>query len=115
MLAECVKFGTVRKIVTPETDYYDGSVAVVFADIESAMNCGETMHGRWFDGRQIEVEMQGQVGDIEFGKAGLAQPVSLVGYADDEGSAEEEASENADRQLSQEPPGDDLEAFLKSL
>jgi hypothetical protein len=61
MLQECVKFGTVRRIVTPEGAYYDGSVAVVFTTTVDAQKCAEAMHGRFFDGRQIEVEMQGNL------------------------------------------------------
>ena len=55
MLQECVKFGTVRRIVTPESPYYDGSVAVVFETFNDAQKCAQTMHGRFFDGQAIEV------------------------------------------------------------
>ena len=55
MLQECVQHGTVRRIVTPEGPYYEGSVAVVFAEFESAQKCAKAMHGRFFDGQQIEV------------------------------------------------------------
>jgi hypothetical protein len=56
-----VRYGTVRRIVTPEGDYYEGAVAVVFEDTPSALACAKAMHGRFFDGRQIEVELQGKV------------------------------------------------------
>jgi hypothetical protein len=55
MLSEAVKFGHVRRIVTPEGPYYEGSVAVVFGTTADAQKCAQAMHGRFFDGRMIEV------------------------------------------------------------
>ena len=55
MLQECVQHGTVRRIVTPDGAYYEGAVAVVFADFEGAQKCAQALHGRFFDGQQIEV------------------------------------------------------------
>ena len=60
-LGQCVRYGTVRRIVTPEGDYYEGAVAVVFEDTPGALACAKAMHGRFFDGRQVEVELQGRV------------------------------------------------------
>lgn len=47
--------------MTPEGPYYEGAVAVVFEDTAAALACAKAMHGRFFDGRQIEVELQGKV------------------------------------------------------
>lgn len=58
---QCVRHGTVRRIVTPDNPYYEGAVAVVFEATEGALACAKAMHGRFFDGRQIEVELQGRV------------------------------------------------------
>jgi hypothetical protein len=44
----------------PLQGIYDGSVAVTFADSSGAKACAKAMHGRWFDGRQIEVEIRGK-------------------------------------------------------
>jgi len=56
IMLECCKHGNVRKIVTPDHPYYEGSVVVTFEDDASAMSCGNAMDGRWFDQKQIEIE-----------------------------------------------------------
>ncbi|KAG5177753.1 hypothetical protein JKP88DRAFT_202244 [Tribonema minus] len=66
MLGECARFGTVRCVVTLEGEY-EGSVAITFADSAGARECAKTMHGRFFDGRQIEVDI---VGKFEGGAEG---------------------------------------------
>lgn len=46
MLMECVKFGTVISVATPETPGYFGSVVVTFKSSSGANKCAEAMHGR---------------------------------------------------------------------
>ncbi|CAN0464344.1 unnamed protein product, partial [Laminaria digitata] len=46
MLMECVKFGTVISVATPETPGYIGSVCVTFAASSGANECADAMHGR---------------------------------------------------------------------
>ena len=43
-------------------------MAVTFTDTQGATACAKAMHGRWFDGRQIEVEMRGSLGDMDLGR-----------------------------------------------
>lgn len=43
---ECVKFGTVISVATPETAGYFGSVVVTFETSGGANKCAEAMHGR---------------------------------------------------------------------
>ncbi|CAM9725083.1 unnamed protein product [Choristocarpus tenellus] len=61
MLMECVKFGTVMRVVTPDTPEFLGSVCVTFDGSVGARECSRAMHGRWFDQRQIEAEVTGKV------------------------------------------------------
>ena len=43
---ECVKFGTVVRVATPETPGYYGSVCVTFDASSGADACAGAMHGR---------------------------------------------------------------------
>lgn len=43
---ECVKFGTVKLVATPETPGYFGSVCVTFDASSGAEECAKAMHGR---------------------------------------------------------------------
>lgn len=56
MLVECCKFGRVMSLILPEGDIFDslGCIAVTFETVESARECASSLHGRWFDSRQIE-------------------------------------------------------------
>ena len=56
MLVECCKFGKVLRLVTPEGPLFDslGCIAVTFESMASARECASSLHGRWFDSRQIE-------------------------------------------------------------
>ena len=56
MLVECCKFGKVLRLVTPEGPLFDslGCIAVTFESVVSARECASSLHGRWFDSRQIE-------------------------------------------------------------
>lgn len=53
---ECERFGEVKRV-----DIYDrhpeGVAAVVFKEFESADQCLEKMHGRWFAQRQLKAEL----------------------------------------------------------
>lgn len=46
MLMECVKFGTVVRVATPETPGYFGSVCITFDSSKGADACAQAMHGR---------------------------------------------------------------------
>lgn len=46
MLMECVKFGTVVRVATPETPGYFGSVCITFESSKGADACVQAMHGR---------------------------------------------------------------------
>ena len=56
MLVECCKFGKVIRLVSPEGPLFDplGCIAVTFENMSSARECSSSLHGRWFDSRQIE-------------------------------------------------------------
>ena len=56
MLVECCKFGKVLRLVTPEGPLFDslGCIAVTYENVASARECASSLHGRWFDSRQIE-------------------------------------------------------------
>lgn len=56
MLVECCKFGKVVRLVSPEGVLFDhlGCIAVTFESLQSARDCASSLHGRWFDSRQIE-------------------------------------------------------------
>lgn len=43
---ECVKFGTVISVTTPEAPGYFGCVVVTFDTSSGANKCAEAMHGR---------------------------------------------------------------------
>lgn len=43
---ECVKFGTVMRVATPDTPGYFGSVCVTFDSSSGARECAKAMHGR---------------------------------------------------------------------
>jgi hypothetical protein len=56
MLVECCKFGKVLRLVSPEGPLFDplGCIAVTFEIMAAARDCSSSLHGRWFDSRQIE-------------------------------------------------------------
>lgn len=56
MLVECCKFGKVIRLVSPEGPLLDplGCIAVTFEIMAAARDCSSSLHGRWFDSRQIE-------------------------------------------------------------
>jgi hypothetical protein len=56
MLVECCKFGKVIRLVSPEGPLFDplGCIAVTFERMAAARDCSSSLHGRWFDSRQIE-------------------------------------------------------------
>lgn len=85
--------------MTPEGDYYAGAVAVVFVSFEAAQACAKAMHGRFFDGRQIDVELQGKV---------EAEKVEGSRIEGREGGGEEGGEGGG-------VEGEDVESFLKSL
>lgn len=59
MLIECCKFGKVIRLVSPEGCLFDslGCIAVTFENMTSARECSSSLHGRWFDSRQIETKV----------------------------------------------------------
>jgi len=122
MLQECIKFGEIRRIVTPEGPYYDGSVALVFTYPKDAQKCAETMHGRFFDGRVIEVEMQGNL-DPHHVPQRILPPGGLLGanYGDgeddeeDEGQARGGLGSGGGGDNGKKGEADDLDAFFGSL
>ena len=56
MLAECCKFGKIICLMSPEGPVFDplGCIAVTFESMAAARECASSLHGRWFDSRQIE-------------------------------------------------------------
>jgi hypothetical protein len=56
MLAECCKFGKIICLMSPEGPAFDslGCIAVTFESMTAARECASSLHGRWFDSRQIE-------------------------------------------------------------
>lgn len=56
MLAECCKFGRIICLLSPEGPVFDplGCIAVTFESMAAARECASSLHGRWFDSRQIE-------------------------------------------------------------
>lgn len=71
MLVECCCFGKVglMQVLLLDADALhrlntlnegimsDGAVAVSFDEISSAVECAKALRGRWFDGRQLRVEI----------------------------------------------------------
>jgi hypothetical protein len=49
--------GRVKVLLTPDHALLVGSVAVTFEDESVARVCQEKLGGRWFDGRQLSVEL----------------------------------------------------------
>lgn len=97
----------VKKILSPEGDYYAGCVAVVFATFDAAHACAKAMHGRFFDGRQIEVEMQGKV-----------ETNKVIGTRIGGGEEREQGRQGEKREGKEEENvegGEGVEVFLKSL
>ena len=97
----------VKKILSPEGDYYAGCVAVVFATFEAAHACAKAMHGRFFDGRQIEVEMQGKV------ETDKVIGTRIGGGEEKEQDRQEEKKEGEGG--GDEEGGEGVDIFLKSL
>jgi hypothetical protein len=56
MLAECCKYGKIICLLSPEGPMFDslGCIAVTFESMTAARDCASSLHGRWFDSRQIE-------------------------------------------------------------
>mmetsp|Transcript_7658 Transcript_7658/g.11506 ORF Transcript_7658/g.11506 Transcript_7658/m.11506 type:complete len:269 (+) Transcript_7658:971-1777(+) len=106
MLQECIKFGTVKCVVTLEGQY-EGSVAITFSDSQGAQKCAKAMHGRWFDKRQIEVELKGKM----IGGA----PTHLNQINLDSGIMEDVKEQKGKEPEKDENIPDDLEAFLSSV
>jgi hypothetical protein len=57
MLLECVKFGKVVRIISPEEAAFDGCVAVTYETADGAQGCASALHARWFGGQQIEAQV----------------------------------------------------------
>jgi hypothetical protein len=59
LLEMCAKFGKIRRVVSPEGEPFEGTVAVTFVEEEAARSCAVAMDGRFFDGREVETELVG--------------------------------------------------------
>lgn len=57
LLLECCKFGKIVRLFSPEEEQWEGFVLVTFESIVSAKQCESCLHGRWFDGRRIIVQV----------------------------------------------------------
>ena len=59
MLIECVKYGKVLRLMTPEGPEFDhrGCIAVTYETADAARACAGALHGRRFDGKQIDAMM----------------------------------------------------------
>lgn len=96
LLEACVKFGQIRRVVSPDGDAFEGAIAVTFVEEEAARKCAEAMDGRFFDGREVETELVGEFW-IKPGPESREQPgesVESVG-ADDAASLRTQAAEEA--------------------
>ncbi|CAM9158163.1 unnamed protein product [Scytosiphon promiscuus] len=121
MLMECVKFGTVISVSTPEAPGYFGCVVVTFENSGGANKCAEAMHGRWFDQRQIEALVAGkEVPDNEEkqnGPENFQQPQRQQeergGVAN--GETKEEDMGPLLQGVPDSPPPTDLNSFLESV
>lgn len=49
--------GRVKVLLTPDHPLLEGCVAVTFEDVTAARICVDKLNGRWFDGRQLTVEL----------------------------------------------------------
>ena len=54
MLIACCAYGKVIRLMSMDDAALQGCVTVTFESLESATCCAEALHGRWFDGRQLE-------------------------------------------------------------
>eukprot|EP00595_Chromulina_sp_UTEXLB2642_P002459 CAMPEP_0196763606 /NCGR_PEP_ID=MMETSP1095-20130614/4424_1 /TAXON_ID=96789 ORGANISM="Chromulina nebulosa, Strain UTEXLB2642" /NCGR_SAMPLE_ID=MMETSP1095 /ASSEMBLY_ACC=CAM_ASM_000446 /LENGTH=283 /DNA_ID=CAMNT_0042117185 /DNA_START=218 /DNA_END=1066 /DNA_ORIENTATION=+ len=58
-LVECCQFGTIIRLIAPHNESIShingllGSIAITFADIESANRCVSSLHHRYFDNRLV--------------------------------------------------------------
>jgi hypothetical protein len=57
MLLECCKFGKVVVLLSPEGNLLEGCIAVTFEEAASVRECASALHGRWFDGRELEARI----------------------------------------------------------
>ena len=59
LLLECCRFGKIVRLISPEGGHplLEGSVAITYHTKESADSCAAALNGRWFDGRQLLVEI----------------------------------------------------------
>ncbi|CAN0094651.1 unnamed protein product [Ectocarpus sp. 12 AP-2014] len=127
MLMECVKFGTVISVATPEAPGYFGCVVITFKTSNGANACAEAMHGRWFDQRQIEALVTGnKVLANEGGANGGGSEDNSSrsgkqggGNGREAAGGKEEEDETAMGPLLQGPPDSppptDLNSFLESV
>jgi hypothetical protein len=104
----------VKRLLSPEGDYYTGSIAVVFATFEAAHACAKAMHGRFFDGRQIEVEMQGKVETDKVIGTRIGGKEEEAEGGEEEEKKEEEGKEGG-KEGGKEEGGEGVDNFLKSL
>ncbi|CAM9979989.1 unnamed protein product [Discosporangium mesarthrocarpum] len=117
MLMECVKFGTVVRVGTPEAQPLIGSVCITFETVEGARGCAAAMHGRWFDQRQIQAEIKGNItadgeGGEEGGEGGKKEATTK------EEEEEEAKPERPQLPLTSHSGGgekDELTSFLSSV
>jgi hypothetical protein len=57
LLIECCKFGKIVRIHSPESKEFEGCVAITFYTAEAAEMCAADLHGRWFGGQQLRVDI----------------------------------------------------------
>ena len=99
MLIECVKYGKVLRLMTPEGPQFDhrGCIAVTYESADAARACAGALHGRRFDGKQVDAMMFAPRVANEEVPVGLVPATSVP-------SSEEPTAE-----------AEDVEDFLNSL
>lgn len=57
IMLECCKYGKILRVLSPESEEWEGSVAVTFEEDNAAEACAASLSNRWFGGRQLESEL----------------------------------------------------------
>ncbi|XP_049625037.1 HIV Tat-specific factor 1 homolog [Suncus etruscus] len=77
--AECSKFGQIRKLLLFDR-HPDGVASVSFRDPEEADSCIQTLHERWFGGRQITAETWDGTTDYQVEETSREREERLKGW-----------------------------------
>nr|XP_033802207.1 HIV Tat-specific factor 1 [Geotrypetes seraphini] len=76
---ECEKFGQVKKVLIFDR-HPDGVASVSFKEPEECDMCIQTLHGRWFGGRQLHVETWDGVTDYQIEETSREREERLKGW-----------------------------------